>query len=41
MKIVSSLKSRKNGKGNKLVRRGRRIYVINKKNPKAKARQGG
>lgn len=41
MKIVSSLKSRKNGKGSCLVRRGRRIYVVNKKNPKRKARQGG
>ncbi len=41
MKIVSSLKSRKKGRGNQLVRRKGRIYVINKKNPKAKARQGG
>ena len=40
MKIASSLKSLKNRDLNsKLVRRRGRIYIINKKNPKFKARQ--
>ena len=40
MKIVSSLKSlKKRGLDSKLVRRRGRIYIINKKNPKYKARQ--
>ena len=40
MKVVSSLKSHKNRDLNsKLVRRRGRIYIINKKNPKYKARQ--
>ena len=41
MKVLSSLKSAKNRDKNcKLVRRKGRIYVINKKNPRMKARQG-
>ena len=41
MKVVSSLKSLKNRDINcKVVRRRGKIYVINKKNPKFKARQG-
>ena len=40
MKIVSSLKSIKNrNSNNKMVKRRGRIYIINKKNPKYKARQ--
>ena len=41
MKIASSLKSlRKRDLNSKLVRRKGKLYVINKKNPKFKARQG-
>ena len=41
MKIASSLKSlRKRDLNSKLVKRRGKIYVINKKNPKFKARQG-
>ena len=41
MKVRSSLKTAKTrDKNNKLVRRKGRIYVINKKNPRMKARQG-
>lgn len=41
MKIVNSLKSaKKRDKNNRVVRRKGRIYVINKKNPRMKARQG-
>ena len=41
MKVVSSLKSLKKRDINcKVVRRRRKLYVINKKNPKFKARQG-
>lgn len=41
MKVYSSLKSKKvRDKDCKLVRRKGRVYVINKKNPKLKARQG-
>ena len=40
MKVVSSLKSlKKRDLNSKLVRRKGRIYIINKKNPKYKARQ--
>ena len=40
MKIKSSLKSiKKRDQNSKLVRRRGRVYVINKKNPKFKARQ--
>ena len=41
MKVRSSLKTVKTrDKNNILVRRKGRIYVINKKNPRMKARQG-
>ena len=41
MKIKSSLKTAKTrDKNNKLVRRKGRLYVINKTNPRMKARQG-
>ena len=41
MKIKSSLKTAKvRDKDCKMVKRKGRIYVINKKNPKLKARQG-
>ena len=41
MKIASSLKSLKKRELNsKLVKRRGKLYVINKKNPKFKARQG-
>jgi large subunit ribosomal protein L36 len=41
MKVVSSLKSLKSrDKDCKIVRRKGRLYVINKKNPRFKARQG-
>lgn len=41
MKSFSSLKSKKErDKDCKIVRRKGRLYVINKKNPKLKCRQG-
>ena len=41
MKIVSSLQAaKKRDKDCQVVRRGKRIYVINKKNPRYKVRQG-
>jgi large subunit ribosomal protein L36 len=41
MKVVNSLKSaKKRDKNCKIVRRKGRIYVINKTNPRFKARQG-
>jgi large subunit ribosomal protein L36 len=40
MKVRSSLKSVKQVPGAKVVRRGRRVYVLNKLNPRGKARQG-
>lgn len=41
MKIVNSLKTLKTRDRNcKLVRRRGRVYVINKSNPRFKARQG-
>ena len=41
MKIASSLKSlKKRDLNSKLVKRKGKVYVINKKNPKFKARQG-
>ncbi len=40
MKVINSLKSAKNRDKNcRVVRRKGRVYVINKKNPKLKARQ--
>lgn len=41
MKVVNSLKSAKKRDRNcRVVRRKGRVYVINKKNPRLKARQG-
>jgi len=40
MKVRSSLKSLKAREGSKVVRRGRRVYVINARHPRWKARQG-
>ncbi|HBR68635.1 MAG TPA: 50S ribosomal protein L36 [Rhodospirillaceae bacterium] len=41
MKVVSSLKTlKKRDRNCRVVRRKGRIYVINKKNPRFKARQG-
>ncbi|MBQ4875108.1 MAG: 50S ribosomal protein L36 [Rickettsiaceae bacterium H1] len=42
MKTYSSLKSAKNRdkRNTYLAKRGKRIYVCNKKNPRVKARQG-
>ncbi|MDE0779808.1 MAG: type B 50S ribosomal protein L36 [Alphaproteobacteria bacterium] len=41
MKVASSLKTlKKRGRGCQIVRRRGRIYVINKQNPRFKARQG-
>ena len=41
MKIASSLKSlRKRDLNSKIVKRRGKLYVINKKNPRYKARQG-
>ena len=38
MKVKSSIKKR--GPGDKIVRRKGKLYVINKKNPRNKQRQG-
>jgi large subunit ribosomal protein L36 len=41
MKVVNSLKTAKlREKGCRVVRRKGRVYVINKRNPRFKARQG-
>jgi large subunit ribosomal protein L36 len=40
MKVKNSLKSLKQRPGSTVVRRGSRSYVLNKKNPRFKARQG-
>jgi large subunit ribosomal protein L36 len=41
MKVRNSLKSlRGRHRDNRLVRRKGRVYIINKKNPRYKARQG-
>jgi len=41
MKILNSLKSAKiRDKNCRVIRRKGRVYVINKKNPRLKARQG-
>ena len=41
MRVASSLKSiKKRDLNSKLVKRRGKLYVINKKNPKFKARQG-
>jgi len=41
MKVVNSLKTAKTREKNcRIIRRRGRVYVINKKNPRYKARQG-
>ncbi|WP_420121727.1 type B 50S ribosomal protein L36 [Nakamurella sp.] len=40
MKVKASIRSLKNRPGSQVVRRRGRIYVINKANPRFKARQG-
>ncbi|MFC9978579.1 type B 50S ribosomal protein L36 [Gordonia sp. NPDC127522] len=40
MKVRASIRSLKNQPGSQLVKRKGRIYVINKNNPRFKARQG-
>lgn len=40
MKVRASLKSLKNKPNSQVVRRRGRVYVINKKDPRWKARQG-
>ncbi|MBV8950025.1 MAG: 50S ribosomal protein L36 [Actinobacteria bacterium] len=40
MKVRSSLRSLKQQDGSVVVRRGRRSFVVNKRNPRWKARQG-
>lgn len=40
MKVRSSLRSLKNQPGSQVVRRRGRVYVVNKRNPRLKARQG-
>lgn len=40
MKVRASLRSLKNRAGSQVVRRHGKTYVINKKNPRFKARQG-
>lgn len=40
MKVQNSLRSLKMAPGSQVVRRRGRVFVINKKNPRMKARQG-
>ena len=40
MKVRSSIRSVKNQPGSQVVRRRGRVYVINKRNPRLKTRQG-
>ncbi|MGH6954799.1 MAG: type B 50S ribosomal protein L36 [Alphaproteobacteria bacterium] len=41
MKVVNSLRTlKKRDRHNRVVRRRGRVYVINKRNPRFKARQG-
>jgi large subunit ribosomal protein L36 len=40
VKVRSSIRSVKNQPGSQVVRRRGRIYVINKRNPRLKTRQG-
>lgn len=40
MKVRNSLKTLKDKPGSQVVRRRSRVYVINKLNPRFKARQG-
>lgn len=40
MKVRNSIRSLKRQPGSQVVRRRGRVYVINKRNPRLKARQG-
>jgi large subunit ribosomal protein L36 len=40
VKVRNSLKALKQKRGMVVVRRGRRVFVLNKRNPRWKARQG-
>ncbi len=40
MKVRNSLRSLKHRPGSQVVKRRGRLYVINKRNPRLKARQG-
>ncbi|MDQ4504240.1 type B 50S ribosomal protein L36 [Sinomonas sp. ASV322] len=40
MKVRASIRSLKNQPGSQVVKRRGRVFVINKKNPRLKARQG-
>ncbi|GIL34918.1 type B 50S ribosomal protein L36 [Phycicoccus sp. MAQZ13P-2] len=40
MKVRASIRSLKNAPGSQVVRRRGRVYVINRQNPRFKARQG-
>ncbi|WP_343969433.1 MULTISPECIES: ribosomal protein bL36 [Kribbella] len=40
MKVRRSLRSLKSKPGAQVVKRGKRVYVINRKSPHLKARQG-
>lgn len=40
MKVCASIKSLKNKEGSQVVRRHGKLYVVNKRNPKWKGRQG-
>ncbi|NJP47230.1 type B 50S ribosomal protein L36 [Actinacidiphila epipremni] len=40
MKVRNSLKSLKNRPGAQIVRRRGKVYVINRKDPRSKGRQG-
>lgn len=40
MKVRASLKSLKDKDGSQVIRRHGKVYVINKRNPRWKARQG-
>ncbi|PZF84338.1 type B 50S ribosomal protein L36 [Jiangella anatolica] len=40
MKVRNSLRSVKNQPGSQVVRRRGRLFVVNKQNPRLKARQG-
>ena len=40
MKVRASLKSLKNKEGSIVVRRHGKVFVVNKRNPRWKARQG-
>lgn len=40
VKVRASIKSLKNKEGSQVVRRRGKLYVVNKRNPRWKARQG-